>query len=206
MKSKLIGILLALPMLSLFACSENNDEPTTDTTAYSSYYQDLLKCESPRGTLSFNAFVHNASAMSDEYIYELHVPAEGGTYDIALNDDALWVGEAPIKLPDLKTWHSHVKYSLHYAYGFEYGPSDTDDGYTFMFEDDLGVNKSHEWQASFGSMTTGFSKITLNIKPNTTSSIQNHEAVFVFASTAETETPNIHICADIILKIYQEVG
>ncbi len=207
MNRKLLVLAVASAGLWVGSCSSESDEPVVPSTDSPSYYRDLLKCSSEEGILAFMEFIEDPSAMSKEYVYELHVPADGGRFELSLNERASWTGDEQSVFPPFSTWHSHIRYTHQYAEGFEAGPTDGDRGYTFMFKDDIGVNESAEWQASFGYVSTGFSNIVLDIEPNETSAELNHKAGFVFTSTAvdDSSRGNIYICAEITLMIYQGV-
>lgn len=198
--------------LSVAACSDEDDEPevpTTNDVLYNiNYYSELLKCTPEDGVLSFKGYYSTFIPSSRTYIYELHVPAKGGKYELSINEAASWIGDEPCKLPAFRTWHSHLTCILEYAEGFENGPSDNDTGYIYSFLDDRMVNESAEWKAPFGHATTGFSKVVFDIEPNEKSSERNYEAIFEFTSIdfddSSKEEYVFHYCGDIQLKIYQD--
>lgn len=196
--------------LSVAACSDENDEPELPNEDIDNnyYYSDLLKCSSEDVTLSFKEFYSPILTGYDAYVYELHIPAKGGKYELCINERASWKGDEPSVLPPFNTWHSHLTCIREYAEGFENGPSDNDTGYFYRFLDDRRVNESAEWEAPFGHATTGFSKVVFDIEPNEKSSERNYEAIFEFTSIdfddSSKEEYVFHYCGNIELKIYQD--
>lgn len=201
-------VLCGMFLLGFTACSDENDEPqvpTTDLVSYNTnYYSELLRC-SQEGTLSFKEYYSLFIPKSRTYLYELHIPAEGGKYELSLNEGASWVGDEPNLFPPFSKWHSHMSGIEEYSNGFENGRTENDKSFIYTGVDNIYANEAAKREAPFGYVTTGFSKIVFDVKPNEKSSERYYMALFQFNSIEvdDSSIRNFYNCADVELYIYQ---